>query len=120
MSEERKKAAPKNSRYSGEPSFLFDTAKRRIDLYEPKRSFLQRIEAIERKLDQIIQTFQEKGEPTSQTMILDNADFIQLFKISAKTAQNWRDEGLVEYCQVKGKIFYRLEDVEKLLNRSRR
>ena len=120
MSEGKKIAATRNSGYSGESSFASETAKRRFDFYEPRRSFLERIEAIERKLDQIIQTFQKKGEPTSQTMILDNADFIQLFKISAKTAQNWRDEGLIEYCQVKGKIFYRLEDVEKLLNRSRR
>ena len=51
----------------------------------------------------------------SKTLIL-NVDFLRLFKICANTAQTWRDEKLVEYSQVKGKIYYRLEDVEKLSN----
>ena len=78
------------------------------------------MESVEDKLDALLRVFGEKGIYTSKMLILDNADFIQLFKISARTAQNWRDEGLIEYSQVKGKIFYRVEDVEKLLNRSRK
>ena len=76
--------------------------------------------SIENKLDQFIRSCREANISSCKTVVLDNADFIQLFKISGKTAQNWRDEGLIEYSQVKGKIFYRAEDVEKLLNRSRR
>lgn len=87
---------------------------------EPHHPFVDRMESVEDKLDALLRVFGEKGIYTSKMLILDNADFIQLFKISARTAQNWRDEGLIEYSQVKGKIFYRLEDVEKLLNRSRK
>jgi len=43
-----------------------------------------------------------------------------MFKISAKTAQNWREEGLIEYAQVKGKIFYKLKDVQKFLERHKK
>ena len=86
---------------------------------EPRHPFVDRMESMEDKLDALIRVFRQNGIYTSKTIILNNADFIQLFKICAKTAQTWRDEGLIEYSQVKGKIYYRIEDVEKLLNRSR-
>ncbi|MDX1751853.1 MAG: hypothetical protein R3259_01595 [Salinimicrobium sediminis] len=95
------------------------SSSRRSVSSEPQHPFVDRIESIENKLDSLLRIFSENGVYTARTLILDNADFIQLFKICAKTAQTWRDEGLIEYSQVKGKIFYRLEDVEKLLNRSR-
>ncbi|SOC80934.1 hypothetical protein SAMN06296241_2498 [Salinimicrobium sediminis] len=95
------------------------SSSRRSVSSEPLHPFVDRIESIENKLDLLLRIFSANGVYTARTLILDNADFIQLFKICAKTAQTWRDEGLIEYSQVKGKIFYRLEDVEKLLNRSR-
>jgi phage terminase Nu1 subunit (DNA packaging protein) len=53
-------------------------------------------------------------------VILDNSDLMEIFKISAKTAQNWREEGLIEYAQVKGKIFYKLKDAQKFLERHKK
>lgn len=123
MSEERKKLQ-RNSAASKRGIFsLFDDPENpQIDQqdYDPRHPFIDRIIAIENKLDQLIRCYREADMSGGKTVVLDNADFIQLFKISGKTAQNWRDEGLIKYSQVKGKIFYRAEDVEKLLNRSRR
>ena len=95
------------------------TSPRHSRASEPQHPFVDRIESMEDKLDSLLRIFGENGIYTSKMIVLDNADFIQLFKICAKTAQNWRDDGLIEYSQVKGKIYYRLEDVEKFLNRSR-
>jgi len=36
-------------------------------------------------------------------------------KISKRTAQTWRDEGRISFSQVGNKIYYKLSDVEKLL-----
>jgi hypothetical protein len=36
-------------------------------------------------------------------------------KISKRTAQTWRDEGKISFSQVGSKIYYKLSDVEKLL-----
>ena len=86
---------------------------------EPQHPFLERMISIERKLDLLLRIVQEKDISVSKSPIIDNAEFIQLFRISGKTAQNWRDEGLIRYSQVKGKIYYRIEDVENLLNSCR-
>ena len=66
------------------------------------------------KLDSITKRISEK-EKNPKEIFLDNADFIQLMKISKRTAQTWRDEGKVSFSQVGSKIYYLLSDVEKLL-----
>jgi len=47
---------------------------------------------------------------------VDNADFIKLMNISKRTAQAWRDEGKIAFSQVGGKIYYKMSDVQELLN----
>lgn len=53
---------------------------------------------------------------SSDEEFIDNADFIQLMKISKRTAQSWRDEGKISFSQVGGKIYYKMSDVQALLN----
>ncbi|MDT0691140.1 helix-turn-helix domain-containing protein [Salegentibacter sp. F188] len=78
------------------------------------------IHSLEAKIDQLTREFRIRQIQDPGYILLDNADFIQMFKISAKTAQNWREEGLIEYAQVKGKIYYRLEDIKNFINRHRK
>ena len=47
---------------------------------------------------------------------VDNVDFIKLMNISKRTAQAWRDEGKISFSQVGGKIYYKMLDVQELLN----
>lgn len=49
-------------------------------------------------------------------VFVDNQEFIDLMKISKRTAQSWRDEGKISFSQIGGKIYYKMSDVEKLLN----
>ena len=49
--------------------------------------------------------------------IIENSRFIELMGISTKTAQTWRDQGVVSYTKVQGKIFYRKSDIVELLNK---
>ncbi|MDT0645706.1 helix-turn-helix domain-containing protein [Zunongwangia sp. F260] len=78
------------------------------------------IHSLETKIDQLTREFRIRQIQDPGYILLDNADFIQMFKISAKTAQNWREEGLIEYAQVKGKIYYRLQDIKDFINRHRK
>lgn len=46
---------------------------------------------------------------------IDNTEFLSLMKISKRTAQVWRDEGKISFSQIGHKIYYRLSDVEEML-----
>lgn len=57
----------------------------------------------------------------SQTeSFLDNQQFLQLMKVSKRTAQSWRDEGIISFSQVGSKIYYQMSDVQKLLEAHKR
>jgi hypothetical protein len=66
------------------------------------------------KLDTIQSQLSIKADPKKETF-LDNQEFLLLMKISKRTAQTWRDEGKISFSQVGNKIYYKLSDVEKLL-----
>ncbi len=66
------------------------------------------------KLDELVKCINAKNEPKKDTF-LDNQEFLLLMKISKRTAQTWRDEGRISFSQVGNKIYYKLSDVEKLL-----
>ena len=46
---------------------------------------------------------------------LDNQELMQFLKVSKRTAQHYRDSGIISFSQVGNKIYYRLSDVESLL-----
>lgn len=68
-----------------------------------------------KRLDDINQRLNVKNDSKKDTF-LDNQEFLILMKISKRTAQTWRDEGRISFSQVGNKIYYKLSDVEKLLN----
>ncbi|QEC68747.1 helix-turn-helix domain-containing protein [Panacibacter ginsenosidivorans] len=49
---------------------------------------------------------------------LDNQEFLQLMHISKRTAQNWRDDGVIPFSQIGYKIYYRMSDIQNLLDRN--
>ena len=69
---------------------------------------VNRLEILNKKLEEK----QKKPEAT----FLDNQEFIQLMHISKRTAQTWRDSGVISYSQIGSKIYYRMSDVQKLLD----
>lgn len=57
----------------------------------------------------------DKTKP--ENAIIDNQEFLKLMKVSKRTAQTWRDEGLISFSQIGNKIYYKLADIENLLNK---
>jgi hypothetical protein len=49
--------------------------------------------------------------------IIENSRFMELMGISGKTAQSWRDKGIIGYSQIGSKIYYRLSDIRELLEK---
>lgn len=84
-----------------------------------KYPLLMSISSLEKKMEELIREFKLQQVKDPQFIILDNADFIQMFKISSRTAQHWREEGLVDYIQVKGKIYYSLTDIKRFMEKHR-
>ena len=64
----------------------------------------------------IIQSVLTGKQKDQKDAFLDNQEFIQLMNISKRTAQSWRDEGVISFSQVGSKIYYRMSDVQKLLD----
>jgi hypothetical protein len=74
---------------------------------EAFKSLVHKIESIEAKTV-------TKQQPPEHTW-LDNQELCQLLKISTRTAQNYRDNGVLPYTQLGGKVFYRQSDIFRVL-----
>lgn len=70
-----------------------------------------------KRLDEINQRLDARNETKKDTFV-DNQEFLILMKISKRTAQTWRDEGKISFSQVGNKIYYKLSDVEKFLQKN--
>ena len=49
---------------------------------------------------------------------LDNQDVCDVLSISKRTLQTYREKGLLPFSRIRHKIFYKPDDVEKLLQSS--
>lgn len=76
---------------------------------EQFNTMLASIEEIKAKLD--------KQNKNPEEVFIDNQEFLLMMKISKRTAQTWRDEGKISFSQVGNKIYYKVTDVEELLEK---
>jgi DNA-binding MarR family transcriptional regulator len=77
----------------------------------------QQYKELVNRLDVLNKKLEEKQKSPNDTF-LDNQEFLQLMNISKRTAQSWRDEGKVSFSQIGSKIYYRMSDVKKLLDKN--
>jgi len=68
------------------------------------------IEALQSKLEEL-----KEAKQGFSNNWLDNADLKELLKVKDRTLQKYRDEGILPFTKLGGKILYRFEDVEKIL-----
>jgi len=76
------------------------------------------IQKISREIGSISECMQQLRK--SQLEIFHEAwiggnDVIKSLKISLRTLQSWRDTGLLPYSRINGKFFYKVSDLQKLL-----
>jgi len=89
--------------------------------FDQKQLYEQKIDELNnqhsmlmQKLDSLI-TALNHDKQQNNSLFLDNNQFSKLMNISKRTAQQWRDNSVISYSQVGNKIFYRITDIEKLL-----
>ena len=51
--------------------------------------------------------------------VLDNTDLKKLLKVSERTLATWREEGILPYSKVGGKIYYDPKEIQDVLSRNR-
>lgn len=76
------------------------------------------VNQIVEKLDKIIEVLHKQQE--REKIIISNDEFVRLLSISKRTAQNWRDEGIIAFSQIGSKIFYQMSDIKALLMKTKR
>jgi len=75
---------------------------------EEYNELLNSIQEIKAKLN-------EKPKSLADEFI-ENEEFLKLMKISRRTGQTWRDEGIISFSQQGKKIYYRMSDIKNFLD----
>ena len=75
-------------------------------------------EAMTERFRQFVQKVNKLCCPQSKELgkWLDNQDVCVMLDISKRTLQTYRDNGTIPYSQINHKMYYKPEDVERVLN----
>lgn len=76
---------------------------------------LIKIDGLDERLKNIEELI-KKVQPESKDRWLNNDEFCALLNISHKTAQSYRDKGLITFSQIGNKIHYRLSAIDDFLD----
>jgi len=60
------------------------------------------------------------GDNQDKVQWLGNENVSSLLQISSRTLQSYRDNGILPYSQIGRKCYYRVSDVEQLINNSKK
>lgn len=79
--------------------------------------FLQRedLTQFQQETYKIVRKLMDEDRAKAAPQLFDNKEAAALLKVSPRTLQNWRDEGLIGFTQVRDKIYYRQTDIDHLL-----
>ena len=72
--------------------------------------------AIKESLQQIKDQMTKVTSPAEN--FLNTDEFVKLMSVSHRTAQIWRDQGLIGFSQQGKKIYYRMSDIEAFLKQN--
>ncbi len=75
---------------------------------EDFKVLIERLENIERKIEEITVPKKE---------LYSHDEFCELFSISKRTSQTWRDTGIITPIRINGKIYYSEEEIERFLKK---
>ncbi|KAA6307234.1 hypothetical protein EZS27_041097 [termite gut metagenome] len=72
---------------------------------------------LDEMLDGIGQALKNRTPHLNGEKYLTNRDVCKMLHISSRTLQDWRNNGIVPYIQIKGKIIYRESEILKWLGK---
>ena len=71
---------------------------------------------IQERLKELTAILKQKQLMNPEDLFCDNQEFMLIMNISKRTAQLWRDTGYIGFSQLGNKIYYRIKDIQNLLN----
>ncbi len=71
-------------------------------------------QALIERLDLLNQKITGK-QSNPENVIYDNADALKLLKVSRRTLQSWRTDGLISFSQVGSKLYYTQKDISEFI-----
>jgi hypothetical protein len=78
----------------------------------------EKLEQIDDRLSELTLMLKDKQRSNPDQVFFDTQEFLQIMNVSKRTAQYWRDSGLIGFCQIGYKIYYRLSDILELLDKN--
>ena len=84
-----------------------------MPFYEPTEELFKEIQE---RLKELTVILKQKQLMSPEELFCDNQEFMQIMNISKRTAQLWRDTGYIGFSQLGNKIYYRITDIQNLLN----
>jgi hypothetical protein len=78
----------------------------------------KRMDQFDKKLDGLVEEVSKISKDRShEEKWLDNADVCKLLKVSSRTLQNYRDDGILPYAKIGRKCYYSASDIEDILQK---
>lgn len=68
-----------------------------------------------RQANEAIETLRYENDEKRMSKWLDNQDVCRILGISLRTLQTFRDNGTLAYSQIGHKMFYKPEDVQRII-----
>jgi hypothetical protein len=75
---------------------------------------LDSIRRLSDEIDDIKELLAEQNKYRFGDQYLTNEELVDLLKISRRTVQSWRKQGIIPFIMLEKKIYYRLSDLEKM------
>jgi len=76
------------------------------------RKLVDSLELTNKKIDRLL----NQQACLEGDALLDNQDLIGMLKVSHRTLQRYRSQGKLPYCNLSGKSFYKLTDVQRFID----
>lgn len=80
-----------------------------------KRTFEQMVQHLENFVKQVKNLC---GSSHDSSKWMDNTEVCELFQISPRTLQSYRDKSVLSYSQIGRKCYYKTTDIEQLVSQS--
>ncbi len=80
-----------------------------------KRTFEQMVQHLENFVKQVKNLC---GSSHDSSKWMDNTEVCELFQLSPRTLQSYRDKGVLSYSQIGRKCYYKTTDIEQLVCQS--
>jgi hypothetical protein len=83
------------------------------NFYDQAEKVLKRIDD---QVTLIVANMKMGGILDPENIIFNSREIMQALDVSKRTLQEWRDKNIIGFAKVNGKFYYKLSDIQNLIN----